>query len=68
MPLFDFRCRACGYEAKDVLLNKRSQHPPNSPTCPACRRIGSMDRQIASANFSIKGYSAKNGYSGGDKS
>jgi len=69
MPLFDFKCRACGYEAKDVLLNKRSQQPPNAPTCPNCKRIGTMERMLSAASFSIKGFNAANGYSGeGDQS
>ena len=65
MPMYDFKCRACGFEAKDVLLTKRSQHPPYSPKCPQCHKIGSLDRQPAAANFSVRGFSAKNGYSNG---
>ena len=46
MPLYDFRCRACG-EAFEALVR-----PPHPPMCPSC---GSPDlEKLLSGSFSVK--------------
>jgi hypothetical protein len=69
MPLFDYECPSCG-EVKEFLIT------PESPA-PLCihlhnnrrsREIFKMDRlPSAPATPVIKGFSAKNGYAGGQQ-
>ena len=54
MPRFDFRCRECKNVFEEKTVHSLSM-------CPKCGALA--DKQPAAPAFSIKGYSAKNGYS-----
>ncbi len=56
MPLFDFKCNACG-DVREVFINPSI----SDPKC--CGK--KMTKQASAPSFVVKGYSAKNGYSGG---
>jgi putative FmdB family regulatory protein len=68
MPIYAYRCEACGH-AKDV-LQKFSD--PQLETCPACG-AGAFRKQITAAGFQLKGSGwyvtdFRNGASAGAKS
>ncbi|MFY9329285.1 MAG: FmdB family zinc ribbon protein [Georgfuchsia sp.] len=50
MPIYAYRCTACGFE-KDV-LQKLSDAPLN--TCPECQ-AASFAKQLTAAGFQLKG-------------
>lgn len=64
MPLYDFVCSNCGSKVSDVLVSK-PHHENTSMACPHCKKIGGLQKLPPRANFSIHGFNAKNGYSGG---
>jgi putative FmdB family regulatory protein len=47
MPLFDFRCRACG-EAFEALVR-----PGATPACPACASTD-LERLLSGFSFSVR--------------
>jgi putative FmdB family regulatory protein len=47
MPLFDFRCRACGAEFEALV------RPSAAPSCPACGS-GDLERLVSSLSFSVR--------------
>ena len=55
--LRDFKCDKCGTVQKDKLTSDSREWP-----CPYCER-GRMVQLPCAPAFSVKGYSAKNGYS-----
>jgi len=63
MPLYDLRCKKCGKVFMDVLVKNNREH--YSPACPLCHTIGSLEKLPSSASFVVKGFNAKNRYSGG---
>ncbi len=64
IPLFDFVCANCKGEFKDVMV-RSALHHHYSPACPKCGKIGSLQKQPSRSAFVVKGFNAKNGYSGG---
>lgn len=63
MPIYEYECKKCG-ELYEVL--QKIDDPPLE----ICTKIhkkkecgGKLERLISAANFDIKGYSYKNGYS-----
>lgn len=58
MPVYVYLCQECGFENEGI-------YPIMTPKvlpCPECCEEGAFVKQITSANFSIKGGNAKNGY------
>jgi putative FmdB family regulatory protein len=47
MPLFDFRCRACGEEFEALV------RPPAEPACPACAAT-ELERLLSGFSFSVR--------------
>ena len=47
MPLFDFRCRACGEEFEALV------RPPTPPACPACAATD-LERLLSGFSFSVR--------------
>jgi putative FmdB family regulatory protein len=47
MPLFDFRCRACGEEFEALV------RPGSEPACPACAATD-IEKQLSSFSFSVR--------------
>jgi putative FmdB family regulatory protein len=47
MPLFDFRCRACGQEFEMLV------RPPAEPACPGCASPD-LERLITGFSFSVR--------------
>ena len=47
MPLFDFRCRACGATFEALV------RPPADPVCPACHATD-LERLITGFSFSVR--------------
>lgn len=47
MPLYDFRCRACGYEFEALV------RPPTAPVCPSCASPD-LDRLPSGFSFSVR--------------
>lgn len=61
MPAFDYLCE-CGERLTKVFLNWKERDAAEPIYCPDCQdRV--MVRQPTSANFTIGGFSARNGYS-----
>lgn len=60
MPLFDYKCPRCG-TAREYLEWKASA--TYTRLCPRCD--APMERQPPAPNFTVAGFNAKNGYSGG---
>lgn len=56
MPLFDFKCGECA-TVREVFINPSI----SAPKC--CGK--KMTKQLSAPSFVVKGFSAKNGYSGG---
>lgn len=63
-PLFDYKCQNCGAQVSDVIV-RTPHHEHVSIACPSCKKIGSLQKLPSKSNFSIKGFNAANGYSGG---
>jgi len=63
MPLFDFQCERCGRIKLDVLIPRRDVLVP----CPTDIEHGPMTVLPSSPSFIVKGFSAKNGYNGGQE-
>jgi putative FmdB family regulatory protein len=61
MPIFDYKCPRCLNIVEVLMTSKRKIQP----VCPFCRVPEGvlMERQLSAPNFSISGFSAKNGYS-----
>lgn len=59
MPIYVYRCPVCGDVAEIVQRSNERVAPP----CLAHPTPTWMEPVTATANFTIKGYSAKNGYS-----
>ena len=47
MPLYDFRCRACGHEFEALV------RPPAGPACPACASAD-LERLLSGFSFSVR--------------
>jgi len=62
MAIYEFRCEDCMKLVKKSLPISSNQ---KTVRCEYCS--GDAKRQISVSNFSIKGFSAKNGYSKGEK-
>lgn len=59
MPIADYKCEKCGQVALDMCI---------TPVPYRCYNCGAVMVRLPSApNFKVNGYSAKNGYSSGDK-
>lgn len=63
MPTFDFKCPKCKHlwEANITFVDSEFVGW-KAPKCPECGGLG--DKQPSTPSFIIKGFSAKNGYSG----
>jgi hypothetical protein len=57
MPRFDYQCCDCG-----ITVELEGKHPYTLP-CPNLGCTGALVKQPAASNFTIKGFSEKNGYS-----
>ena len=51
MPIYEYRCAACGHEFEK--LQKMSDPDPDS--CPECGKKGAVSRLISAAGFRLKG-------------
>lgn len=58
MPLYLFRCPVCAYEHEYLLSVGAAEY--HRPLCRKC--AAELERVPAAANFTVKGYSAANGY------
>jgi putative FmdB family regulatory protein len=47
VPLYDFRCRACGAEFEALV------RPPNEPACASCGSAD-LERLVSSLSFSVR--------------
>ena len=47
MPLFDYRCKACGAEFEALV------RPPAAPACPSCAS-GDLERLLSGFSFSVR--------------
>src|SRR5204862_7078877 len=47
MPLYDFRCRACGHEFEALV------RPPAAPVCSSCAS-GDLERLLSGFSFSVR--------------
>jgi putative FmdB family regulatory protein len=47
MPLFDFRCRACGHHFEALV------RPPADPACPSCASAD-LERLLSGCSFSVR--------------
>jgi len=47
VPLYDFRCKACGAEFEALV------RPPHEPACPACASAD-LERVQSSVSFSVR--------------
>jgi putative FmdB family regulatory protein len=63
MPIYEFRCLACG-ELFEILMMRSD--PEAEAGCPKCRSNG-FERVISSTNFSVAG-SGEGGSTGGSRS
>lgn len=59
MPRFDFKCPACGTVSANVYRSTADARVP--PICVNCDAV--MEKLPSAPSFTIKGFSAKNGYS-----
>jgi putative FmdB family regulatory protein len=50
MPIYDYRCEACGHETE--IMHKMAETP--DPTCPGCGEAA-LKKQISAAGFRLKG-------------
>lgn len=61
MPLFDYYCEGCKAAQVDVLVARYDEER----VCPVDDDHGPMRRLPSAAAFSVKGFSARNLYAGG---
>lgn len=61
MPQYDFRCPGCKLQIDDIHVSSYRDVIRAPRPCPMCGV--SMERVPTAANFSVKGFAAKNGYS-----
>lgn len=62
MPMFDYKCTACGAVTKDVYRKYSSEVPVECSECGAV--LSDEDKLVGSSSFSLKGMGwAKDGYS-----
>lgn len=47
MPLYDYRCKACGEQFEALV------RPPNAPACPACAGAD-LERLLSGCSFSVR--------------
>ena len=47
MPLYDFRCKACGEEFEALV------RPPHQPACPSCAGAD-LERLLSGFSFSVR--------------
>ena len=47
MPLYDYRCKACGVEFEALV------RPPSAPVCPACAS-DDLERLLSGFSFSVR--------------
>ncbi len=60
MPIFEFRCSECGEMSEQLFKHVHLAFA----RCPKCPGRPVMVLQPSGANFAVKGFNAKNGYSG----
>ena len=53
MPLYEYRCRACGQVSEKLCDYDAPQ--TISEQCPKCAQAAVMDRQVSSGSFRIQG-------------
>ena len=59
MPIYEYRCRSCGYEFEEV----QKFSDPSFEECPSCEQI-SAERKVSISSFHLKGGGwFKDGYS-----
>jgi len=51
MPIYEYRCEACGQQEEKL----QSFSAPESHDCPECEAAGGMKRQLSAAAFSLSG-------------
>lgn len=64
MPFFDYECAECNYLQTDVWVQNHAVEVNRKRECPYCKDA-MMSRKPSAPAFSVTGFSAANGYSGG---
>lgn len=63
MPLYEFRCDACGETMTRLLSNWQAATAMEKEICPFCKE-GVLRKQPSAPAFTVGGWNAKNGYAG----
>lgn len=66
MPLFDYYCERCEIK-KEIYLQNRNERESIHVVCETKDCHNHMKYIVSSGTFKVRGYNAKNGYSGRTK-